>query len=94
MYSDVVKFVEDAGEKHGGAPVTALEDGVEQVLAVGVGAALVDVEHFGPVEGVVEVDQNFEVVEFMLDMSFDLRECECTKKESPASEMKYLLKVT
>lgn len=52
-----------------------------------------DVEDFGSIEGVVEVEEDFELENFMLAFHFYLDDVCSTKKERPALEMKYLLKV-
>ena len=43
------------------APVVAVEDGVEEVLAVSEGAVFVDEEDLGAIEGVVEVDEDLKI---------------------------------
>ena len=50
-------------------------------------------EYFGSIKGVVEIKKDLEVKHFVVEVCFDLFIDENTKKESPAEEIKYLLKV-
>ena len=50
------------------------------------------VEDFWSVERILKIDENFEIVEPVLIAYFELYECEFTKKDNPADEMKYLWK--
>ena len=54
---------------------------------------VVNKEYFGSIKGVVEIEEYLKVKHFVVDVCFDLVIDENTKKESPAEEIKYLLKV-
>jgi|JI6StandDraft_1071083.scaffolds.fasta_scaffold627598_1 hypothetical protein len=87
--------IEDCAEQHRWTPVAivVVENRVQQVLAEGVGTGIMDVEDLGSVERVIEIQEDLEVEDSVLVFHFYLLGINVTKKERPAFEMKYRLKV-
>ena len=92
-YSNISQFVEYLAEQHWWSPVFSFKDVVKEILTVGIRAGLVDKKKFRSIEGVFEVEKYLEIEHFVIKMRFNLNEWNVTKKDNPAEEIKYLLKV-
>ena len=92
-YRNISQFVEYLAEQHWWSPVFRFKNVVKEILTVGIRAGLVDKKKFRSIEGVFEVEKYLEIEHFVIKMRFNLNEWNVTKKDNPAEEIKYLLKV-